>query len=107
MVTTMLPNVALDALGNPTRRAMLDLLRSGPRSVQEIADAFPVSRPAVSRHLRLLSSAGLVVASPVGVKRYYRLHPDGFDSVRAWCDAFWDDALPRFKTVAENLPEAP
>lgn len=101
----MLPSETLDALGNPTRRAMLELLRESPRSVRELADAFPVSRPAISRHLRVLHDAGLVTAEASGTRRIYSVAPDGFQPVRDYCDRFWDVALRRFQMVAENLEQ--
>lgn len=94
-----------DALGDPTRRAILGVLASGERSVREIADALPVSRPAVSRHLRLLGDAGLVTARAEGTRRLYRLHDDGLEAVRAYLQEVWGDAAARFTIAAENLPE--
>jgi DNA-binding transcriptional ArsR family regulator len=91
-----------DALGDPNRRAIVEVLRGGPCSVQEIADELPISRPAVSRHLRLLKSAGLVVEEPLGTRRLYRLHDEGIDAVRAYIEQVWGDAAARFKLVAEN-----
>ena len=73
-----------DALGDPNRRAIVELLGSGDRSVRELADALPISRPAVSRHLRLLKEAGLVVEEPRGTRRIYRLHDEGVEAVRAY-----------------------
>lgn len=98
---------ALDALGNPTRREILDLLRAGEQPVQFLADRLPISRPAVSRHLRLLTEAGLVAHRGEGAKNYYGLRPDGFEAARAHLESYWDDALTRFKLVAENLEDAP
>lgn len=80
-----------DALGDPNRRAILEVLRDGGRSVQEIADELPISRPAVSRHLRLLKSAGLVVEQPVGTRRIYRLHDEGIAAVRAYLQTVWGE----------------
>ncbi len=91
-----------DALGDPNRRAIVELLGQGGRSVQEIADELPISRPAVSRHLRLLKTAGLVVEEPAGTRRIYRLHDEGVDAVRAYLEQVWGDAAARFKLVAEN-----
>lgn len=100
---------ALDALGNPVRREMLALLRDRPRPVGELAERFPISRPAVSRHLKVLEGAGLVEHESVGRENHYRVCREGFEAVEAWLDAFWDEALQRFKLVAENLddPESP
>jgi DNA-binding transcriptional ArsR family regulator len=94
-----------EALGDPTRRQILAMLGAGDRSVQEIADALPVSRPAVSRHLRLLRSAGLVVEEPRGTRRIYRLQDEGLVAVREYLDRVWGDAATRFRLAAENLPE--
>ena len=91
-----------DALGDPHRRAIVLLLRKGPRSVQAIADALPISRPAVSRHLRLLKRAGLVSTQPQGTLRMYRLDDRGAQAVRAYVERVWGEAVGRFKLVAEN-----
>jgi DNA-binding transcriptional ArsR family regulator len=91
-----------DALGDPNRRAILELLASGGRPVQAIADELPISRPAVSRHLRLLKDAGLVVEEPQGTRRIYRLHDEGLAAVRAYLEGVWGDAAARFQLVAEN-----
>lgn len=88
--------VALDALGDPTRRRILDLLRGDERSVRELTDALDVSQSAVSQHLRALREAGLVAARPVGARRLYRVDRDGLGEVRAWVDSFWDDILTAF-----------
>jgi DNA-binding transcriptional ArsR family regulator len=91
-----------DALGDPHRRAIVELLAAGQRSVQEIADALPISRPAVSRHLRLLKSAGLVEEEPEGTRRIYRLHASGVEAVQVYLLQVWGDAAARFRLVAEN-----
>ena len=91
-----------DALGDPNRRAIVELLGTRDRSVRELADALPISRPAVSRHLRLLKEAGLVVEEPRGTRRIYRLHDEGVDAVRAYLERVWGDAASRFRLVAEN-----
>jgi DNA-binding transcriptional ArsR family regulator len=91
-----------DALGDPNRRAIVELLGAGERSVQEIADVLPISRPAVSRHLRLLKEAGLVVEKPVGTRRIYQLHDRGMEAVQAYLERVWGDAAARFRLVAEN-----
>lgn len=90
------------ALGDPHRRAILKLLGAGGRSVREIADALPVSRPAVSRHLKLLKDAGLVIEQPQGTRRIYRLHDQGVAAVEAYLQQVWGDAAARFRLVAEN-----
>jgi DNA-binding transcriptional ArsR family regulator len=93
-----------EALGDPNRRAIVELLGAGDRSVRELADALPISRPAVSRHLRLLKEAGLVVEEPRGTRRIYRLHDKGVQAVRAYLESVWGDAAGRFRLVAENTP---
>jgi DNA-binding transcriptional ArsR family regulator len=98
---------ALDALGDPSRRAIVELLGSGPHAVQELADALPISRPAVSRHLRLLKAAGLVVEQPEGTRRIYRLRDDGLEAVRSYLEQVWGDAAARFRLAAENLGDDP
>ena len=92
-----------EALGDPNRRAIVELLGAGERSVQEIADALPISRPAVSRHLRLLKQAGLVVEEPRGTRRIYRLHDLGVAAVRAYIEEVWGSAAARFRLFAENV----
>ena len=91
-----------DALGDPNRRAIVELLGRGERSVQEIADVLPISRPAVSRHLRLLKRAGLVVEEPRGTRRIYRLHDEGVEAVQAYLERVWGEAAARFRLVARN-----
>jgi DNA-binding transcriptional ArsR family regulator len=92
-----------DALGDANRRAIVELLGGGERSVQEIADALPISRPAVSRHLRLLKQAGLVVEEPRGTRRIYRLHGQGIEAVQAYVESVWGEAAARFRLVARNV----
>ncbi len=104
----MLPNASpsvgdpFEALGDPNRRAIVELLRSGGRSVKEIAAELPISRPAVSRHLRLLKQAGLVTEQPLGTRRIYQLHHQGVDAVEAYVRRVWGDAETRFRLYAEN-----
>jgi DNA-binding transcriptional ArsR family regulator len=93
---------ALDALGDGNRRAIVQILSAGGRSVQEIADQLPISRPAVSRHLRLLKGAGLVDDRPDGARNVYELRGDGVDAIRAYFADVWDNAATRFRIVAEN-----
>jgi DNA-binding transcriptional ArsR family regulator len=93
-----------DALGDPNRRAIVETLREGPQSVREIADRLPISRPAVSRHLRLLADAGLVIGEAEGTRRLYRLQDEGVDAVRAYLADVWGAAAARFRLAAENLP---
>jgi DNA-binding transcriptional ArsR family regulator len=91
-----------DALGDPNRRAIVELLGSGGRTVREIADALPISRPAVSRHLRLLKNAGLVIDEPRGTRRIYQLHDRGVEAVQAYLAEVWGEAAARFRLLAEN-----
>ena len=91
-----------EALGDPQRRTILALLGSRPRSVRELADELPVSRPAVSWHLRLLREAGLVQEERVGTRRIYSLREDGPEAVRTYLERVWGDAAGRFRLVAEN-----
>ena len=91
-----------EALGDPHRRTILTLLGEGDRSVQELADRLPISRPAVSRHLRLLKEAGLVSDAPDGTRRVYQLRDAGVEAVRAYFAEVWGSASARFRIVAEN-----
>ena len=91
----------MDALGDPTRRAIFERLRTGPLPVGELARGLPVSRPAVSQHLRVLKEAGLVRDRPVGTRRLYEVDTEGFGQVRTWFEDFWTDALDAFKQAAE------
>ena len=91
----------LGLLGDPTRRAIFELLAKRPRSVGELARELPVSRPAVSQHLRILKDGGLVVDQAVGTRRVYRPNPAGVAALRAWLDRVWDDALTAFQKAAE------
>jgi DNA-binding transcriptional ArsR family regulator len=90
------------ALGDPTRRAIFERLARGPRAVGELAREFPVSRPAVSQHLKVLKEAGLVVDERDGSRRLYRVDPRGVEAMRAYFDAFWSDALAAFRQAAER-----
>jgi DNA-binding transcriptional ArsR family regulator len=92
----------LGLLGDPNRRAIFELLARGPRSVQELADQLPISRPAVSQHLRVLRNGGLVVNRAEGTRRIYSLNPDGVAALRAWLDGVWSDALTGFHKLAET-----
>ena len=97
------PAAVLDALGDPTRRRVLELVReSGPSPVGAIAEGMPVSRPAVSQHLKVLEGAGLVTCTKRGTRHLYAVQPDGLAVLRLWLDGFWDDALIRFKAAAEG-----
>lgn len=92
---------ALAALADPTRRTVFERLRSGPRSVGAIAHGMPVSRPAVSQHLKVLKEAGLVADRPEGNRRVYYVDPDGLGALRGWLDQFWDAALAAFQAEVE------
>jgi DNA-binding transcriptional ArsR family regulator len=92
-----------NALGDPHRRLIVEMLGTGGRSVREIAEALPISRPAVSRHLRLLKDAGLVVEQPRGTQRIYRLHDEGVAAVQAYLAQVWGDAANRLRLFAENV----
>ena len=96
---------AFDALGDPTRRSIFERLADGPRAVGELARDLPVSRPAVSQHLRVLKEAGLVVDEQQGTRRIYRVDADGVGRLRAYLDRFWTRALSDFKAVAEQSNE--
>ena len=92
---------ALAALADPTRRAVFERLRTGPRSVKAIAHGMPVSRPAVSQHLKVLKEAGLVADRPDGNRRVYYIDPEGLGALRGWLDQFWDAALAAFQAEVE------
>jgi DNA-binding transcriptional ArsR family regulator len=94
------------ALGDPHRRAIVESLAGGDRSVQEIADALPISRPAVSRHLRLLKEAGLVVDHPEGTRRLYRLDDQGVAVLARYMEDVWGEVAVRFRLAAENTPDS-
>ena len=93
-----------DALGDPNRRAIVEQLREGPRSVAEITAEMRISQPAVSRHLRLLKHARLVSDEPEGARRLYRLSDEGAEAIRAYMEEVWGDAVNRFRIAAENPP---
>ena len=97
---------ALTALADPTRRRVFEELRSGPQSVGLIAARLPVSRPAVSQHLKVLREAGLVGDRPEGTRRVYYIDPKGLAALRAWLDQFWDRALAAFEAEAERDHQA-
>ena len=100
-----LPGDPFGALGDPNRRAIVELLAKGDRSVSELAGALPISRPAVSRHLRLLKEAGLVADRAEGTRRLYRLDDEGIAAVREYLEQVWGEAAARFRLVAENTRE--
>jgi DNA-binding transcriptional ArsR family regulator len=93
------------ALGDPTRREIFERLAERPQAVGELASGLPVSRPAVSQHLKVLKEAGLVVDHPVGNRRIYQLNPDGVDALRAQLDRFWTKALAAYQAAAERPTE--
>src|SRR5687767_553915 len=95
----------LTALGDPTRRAIFERLAERPSAVGELARELPVSRPAVSQHLRVLKDAGLVIDRPAGARRIYQLDPDGVGDLRAYLDQFWTRALAAYKTAVEQRDE--
>ncbi len=97
-----LHNEALDALGDANRRAIVEILSEGARSVQEIADQLPISRPAVSRHLRLLKDAGLVGDEVDGARRIYALRAQGVEAIRQYFTETWGTAIARLRIVSEN-----
>jgi DNA-binding transcriptional ArsR family regulator len=101
MATSQRIERAFDALGDPTRRAVFRRVRKGNRSVREIADGMDVSRPAVSQHLKVLKSAGLVVVQIKGARRLYGIDPNGIEALKEWLDGFWDTTLAAFKRAAE------
>ena len=92
------------ALGDPTRRTIFEMLAERPRPVGELARELPVSRPAVSQHLKVLKDAGLVIDHALGTRRIYRLDPSGVQALRAELERFWSSALSAYKVLAENQP---
>jgi DNA-binding transcriptional ArsR family regulator len=95
---------ALQCLSDPTRCQVFEKLRAGPQSVGALAQGMPVSRPAVSQHLKALKEAGLVKDRSEGTRRVYFIDPNGLGALRRWLDQFWDEALERFKQAAEGSP---
>ena len=95
-------SAALSALGDPTRRAIFERLASGPRAVGQLAAGLPVTRPAVSQHLRVLKAAGLVHDEAVGTRRIYAVDPNGIAALRTYLDGFWERSLERFRQAAEH-----
>jgi DNA-binding transcriptional ArsR family regulator len=98
-------DLVLDALGDRTRRAILERLRDGPKPVVEIARDLPVGRPAVSQHLKVLKEAGLVVDQAVGTRRVYRIDPDGLKGLEDYARSFWSAALTRYGRAARRVAE--
>lgn len=99
------PDLIFDALGHPTRREILTLLRGAPLPVGVIADHFPISRPAISKHLRILQDAGLVGVNEQGTKNIFSLRLSGFQDAKAYLESFWDQALLNFQNFAEKTIE--
>jgi DNA-binding transcriptional ArsR family regulator len=99
-------NSALAALADPTRRAVFERLERGPCAVGEVARGLPVSRPAVSQHLRVLKDAGLVIDQAVGARRVYSIDPHGLGPLRIWLDRFWGEALDAYAAEANSGDEA-
>jgi DNA-binding transcriptional ArsR family regulator len=100
-------DAGLGLLGDPTRRAIFELLARRPSSVGELAKQLPISRPAVSQHLRLLKDGGLVVSQAEGTRRVYRINPQGVTALRAWLDRIWEEAFTAFQKAAEAAPIDP
>jgi DNA-binding transcriptional ArsR family regulator len=98
---------AFAALADPTRREVFERLGRGPKAVGELARGLPVSRPAVSQHLKVLKEAGLVTDRPYGARRVYQIDPKGLGQIRAWLDQFWDTALDAFKAEVERSDDEP
>jgi DNA-binding transcriptional ArsR family regulator len=96
---------ALSALADPTRRHVFERLKAGPKAVGAVAHGMPVSRPAVSQHLKALKEAGLVADRPEGTRRVYFIDPDGLGALRKWLDQFWDDALASFQAEVERASD--
>jgi DNA-binding transcriptional ArsR family regulator len=95
------------ALADPTRRTIFELVAARPRAVGELAELLPVTRPAVSQHLKLLKTAGLVVDRAEGTRRIYQANPDGLRELRSQLDRFWNQALANFKEIVEQPEEDP
>ena len=96
---------ALLALADPTRRQVFEQLRAGPRAVGQLAEAMPVSRPAVSQHLKVLKDAGLVREQRDGARRIYEIDPQGLGALRRWIDSFWEESLAAFSAEAERTTD--
>jgi DNA-binding transcriptional ArsR family regulator len=99
------PERVIAALADPTRRAIFERLRQGPQPVATLARGLPVSRPAVSQHLKVLKEAGLVDDRAEGARRVYRIDPAGLGAIRAWLDRFWDSSLQSFQNEVEGEKE--
>jgi DNA-binding transcriptional ArsR family regulator len=99
-------SAALTALGDPSRQAIVERLATGPLAVSELAAQLPISRPAVSQHLKVLTEAGVVGHQAVGTRRVYHLDPAGLDAIRSYLDGFWNQALGSFAALAEDTAPA-
>jgi DNA-binding transcriptional ArsR family regulator len=97
-------DAALATLADPTRRLLMERLRAGPRAVGELAHGLPMSRPAVSQHLKVLKNARLVTDRAEGTRRLYQIDPAGLGEIRRWLDQFWGDSLAAFKQAVEKAP---
>lgn len=106
-VAAYIDEVGLSILGDPSRRAIFELLARRPCSVGELAEHLPITRQAVSQHLRVLKDGGLVVATPYGTRRIYRLNPDGVAAIRLYFDRIWDNALTAFQKAADAATTEP
>jgi DNA-binding transcriptional ArsR family regulator len=104
-VTTYQSGTALQALADPTRRSIFELLGTGPRSVVDIAGQVPISRPAVSQHLRVLKDAGLVSMRPAGTRRFYSLDPKGVAALRDYITQFWATSLASYADAVNQPPD--
>ena len=102
----MANEAAMDAIGNSTRRTVLEILRTGEQTVRELTDALPVTQSAISQHMRVLREAGLVNVRGVGTRRLYSVDLDGLAEVRAWVDGFWDDVLAAFVAHVDEAKTA-
>ncbi|MBC7303745.1 MAG: winged helix-turn-helix transcriptional regulator [Nocardia sp.] len=100
-------DVDLAILGDPTRKVIFERLARKPASVGELAESLPITRQAVSQHLRVLKQGGLVVATPEGTKRIYRINPDGLAAIQAYFQHLWDDALTAFQKAADSAAADP
>ena len=107
LVDTNEVSTVFGALSDPTRRAIFERLAGGPSAVGDLARDFPVSRPAVSQHLKVLKDAGLVTDRALGTRRIYQVHPPALDALRSYLDSFWTTALDRFTAAAEGRPRTP
>jgi len=105
MAYSLNTEAVLDALGDPTRRRVLELLRDGPRAVVDVAADLPVSRPAVSQHLRVLKGAGLVTERREGTRHLYSIDAEGLATLRTYLESYWQSALAAFKDAADHEPE--